>query len=922
MRHHCRSRTGRCSASASRSYVPLCITRAAFLLVLLLLMKTGDDVDDDDLSSSFHVLGAATAVAAAFHVQEQNDDGTDGTSRFSTGGRRVGEALDLPINEPPSQLLHYPTTTNTEDGAEQESSSSSVLLRLTEDNFVATFEDMFHNNTHASDNDIAAAAVATKSEVDDDVILCLFVVYSPECEYCRPILQTLEEVSNLIDEEYNNTIASKWESTYSNNSTLLPPRRPIVAKLDGSAMTEHFIDKMQPLAGFPTLKFALARRYNGTDINRSVNVDGAHVREQSQQQDECQDERKNDKRDCDEVGADDDYDVPSLSGVLIDIFDYIGPNSTDGGEAGGVVESIWHYWYRFVAAGHLTMLLQSKMQQQPRSSTQKLKTTDGEHPPVFAAESESSVVSFLHEHGKFILRQVKSHAPIHLNEDERRYVQSLLEPTSEEEEAGLGEPLTLFVQCRMQHESNKIYSKFDGLAEELVNRREVAFFAIQPGPDRSCGGLLGWFDTEDFESVYDGSIRVIKQAQNGKGIQQGDISALYFPPGKNAAARDNMTQFVIIHSTPTLLWFDRNVVADFAFPIYRTIHAVLFIDTPEFGSHIDTSSRQELLSNTITEQSRRAIDLFRRAAVSHRRRHPTRDVVFLVVPSYETRVFNIFGIDIWSGLDRQFASVRGINIGIDDEIEEQEQSCIARDVVVPTVMLASRTNPNGEGRVITKRYYLPASDILFGDGDDYRSGESDDDNNNAILRFIEDYLNGQLKPAVQSQPTPSNRTNAYGVQLVTGNTFEALVLDQESKHTLINFFAPTCGHCKRFNIVWNELGQLVRALHWEGKIDVMMMDLSKNELPLDDLHVWEYPSVFYFPAGNKTSRRHFPVPMKVQNDAMYGDADLRGHHLIEWLIKQRKIDEEVLLHLHEIGSRDAEGRGGGGIGTDGGGGSD
>mmetsp|Transcript_1324 Transcript_1324/g.2763 ORF Transcript_1324/g.2763 Transcript_1324/m.2763 type:complete len:101 (+) Transcript_1324:1-303(+) len=100
----------------------------------------------------------------------------------------------------------------------------------------------------------------------------------------------------------------------------------------------------------------------------------------------------------------------------------------------------------------------------------------------------------------------------------------------------------------------------------------------------------------------------------------------------------------------------------------------------------------------------------------------------------------------------------------------------------------------------------------------------------------------------------------------------------------------------------------------------MMMDLSKNELPLDDLHVWEYPSVFYFPAGNKTGNQ--PVPMKVQNDAMYGDADLRGHHLIEWLIKQRKIDEEVLLQLHEIGSRDAEGRGGGGIGADGGGGSD
>ena len=133
---------------------------------------------------------------------------------------------------------------------------------------------------------------------------------------------------------------------------------------------------------------------------------------------------------------------------------------------------------------------------------------------------------------------------------------------------------------------------------------------------------------------------------------------------------------------------------------------------------------------------------------------------------------------------------------------------------------------------------------------------------------------------------------------MTGNTFKPLVVDQKKKHALVNFFSATCGHSKRFNVIWNQLGRLVRALNWHEMVDVMKMDLTRNELPLDNVSVWEYPSVYYFPANEKENA----ILMKVDGDAAYGDLDLRGHDLVEWLLNQGKFDEQELMELHGRGA--------------------
>ena len=78
---------------------------------------------------------------------------------------------------------------------------------------------------------------------------------------------------------------------------------------------------------------------------------------------------------------------------------------------------------------------------------------------------------------------------------------------------------------------------------------------------------------------------------------------------------------------------------------------------------------------------------------------------------------------------------------------------------------------------------------------------------------------------------------------------------------------------------------------------MMKMDLTRNELPLDNLSIWQYPSVYYFPANEKENA----IPMNVEGDASYGDLDLRGYDLVEWLLNQDKFDKQELMELHRIG---------------------
>jgi hypothetical protein len=114
-----------------------------------------------------------------------------------------------------------------------------------------------------------------------------------------------------------------------------------------------------------------------------------------------------------------------------------------------------------------------------------------------------------------------------------------------------------------------------------------------------------------------------------------------------------------------------------------------------------------------------------------------------------------------------------------------------------------------------RRYYLDASYIL--------------QDISRIPKFIADFWDNQLTPERKSSSRPTHK-NAHGVEIISGNDFAQIVLERHEKHTLLYLHAPTCGHCKRFSSVWNELGRMVKAVQWDSFLDVVQIDATENEI--------------------------------------------------------------------------------------------
>ena len=63
-----------------------------------------------------------------------------------------------------------------------------------------------------------------------------------------------------------------------------------------------------------------------------------------------------------------------------------------------------------------------------------------------------------------------------------------------------------------------------------------------------------------------------------------------------------------------------------------------------------------------------------------------------------------------------------------------------------------------------------------------------------LVQFLNDYLDGNLRPYLKSEPIPTEQPNA--VKTVVAQNWKKVVLDP-TKDVLIELYAPWCGHCKK-----------------------------------------------------------------------------------------------------------------------------
>ena len=115
-----------------------------------------------------------------------------------------------------------------------------------------------------------------------------------------------------------------------------------------------------------------------------------------------------------------------------------------------------------------------------------------------------------------------------------------------------------------------------------------------------------------------------------------------------------------------------------------------------------------------------------------------------------------------------------------------------------------------------------------------------------IKSFLAAFIDGSLKPALLSQETPAD-WDAKPVKVLTGNNFADVALNP-SKSVFVKFYAPWCGHCKELAPTWDTLAE-----NFASNTDIVIakMDSTLNELA--DVKVTSYPTLIYFPKGDKAT---------------------------------------------------------------------
>ncbi|CAH1980494.1 unnamed protein product [Acanthoscelides obtectus] len=113
----------------------------------------------------------------------------------------------------------------------------------------------------------------------------------------------------------------------------------------------------------------------------------------------------------------------------------------------------------------------------------------------------------------------------------------------------------------------------------------------------------------------------------------------------------------------------------------------------------------------------------------------------------------------------------------------------------------------------------------------------------ALEVFVSDALDGNLEPYLKSEEIPED--NDAPLKTAVAKNFDDVVINND-KDTLIEFYAPWCGHCKKLAPALEELAEKMK----DEDVAVVKMDATANDVP-SPFEVRGFPTLFWIPRDAK-----------------------------------------------------------------------
>nr|AMM62653.1 conotoxin-specific protein disulfide isomerase (cspdi) [Conus geographus] len=156
---------------------------------------------------------------------------------------------------------------------------------------------------------------------------------------------------------------------------------------------------------------------------------------------------------------------------------------------------------------------------------------------------------------------------------------------------------------------------------------------------------------------------------------------------------------------------------------------------------------------------------------------------------------------------------------------------------------------NKESEQIMEFFGLKAADtpamrlIYLGEDLAKYKPESDSLDKSTMTKFVQDFLDGKLKPYLKAEEVPED-WDAQPVKVLVSKNFKEVAMGK-SKAVFVEFYAPWCGLCKELAPIWDQLGEKFKD---SKDIIIAKMDSTANEL--EEVQTEGFPTLKYFPKGS------------------------------------------------------------------------